>query len=94
MCYIRCYLRNKVIFNFTIMKNINVNELQNQISKIMRQVESGEVYQVSRYSKPVAYLVPQGGYEAAVSGQGCKACVEDLRKISQNSKFKSQNSNK
>lgn len=63
------------------MKNINVNELQNQISKIMREVETGEVYQVSRYSKPVAYLVPQGEYESAVSGQGCKACMTDLRKI-------------
>ena len=63
------------------MKNINVNELQNQISKIMREIEGGEVYQVSRYSKPVAYLVPQGEYEAVVSGSGCKTCMQDLRKI-------------
>lgn len=63
------------------MKSINVNELQNQISKIMREVEAGEIYQVSRYSTPVAYLVPQGEYEAAVSGSGCKSCMQDLRKI-------------
>ena len=63
------------------MKNINVNELQNKISQIMREVEAGEVYQVSRYSTPVAYLVPQGEYEAAVSGSGCKACMQDLREI-------------
>jgi len=63
------------------MKNINVNELQNQISKIMREVEAGEVYQVSRYSKPVAYLLPKEEFESAVSGSGCKKCVEDLRKI-------------
>ncbi len=63
------------------MKNINVNELQNRISQVMREVEVGEVYQVSRYSKPVAYLVPQTEYEAAVSGSGCKSCVADLRKI-------------
>jgi len=63
------------------MKNINVNELQNQISKIMREVESGEVYQVSRYSKPVAYLMPKKEFEATVSGSGCKACMADLRKI-------------
>jgi len=63
------------------MKNINVNELQNQISKIMREVEAGEVYQVSRYSKPVAYLLPKEEFKSAVSGSGCKKCVEDLRKI-------------
>lgn len=68
------------------MKNINVNELQNQISKIIREVESGEIYQVSRYSKPVAYLVPQGEYEAAVSGSGCKSCMQDLRKITKSIK--------
>jgi len=63
------------------MKNINVNQLQNQISKIMREVESGEVFEVSRYSKPVAYLVPQKEYESAVSGEGCKKCLTELREI-------------
>jgi len=63
------------------MKNINVNQLQNQISKIMREVESGEVFEVSRYSKPVAYLMPRDEFEAAVSGSGCKSCMADLRKI-------------
>lgn len=70
------------------MKNINVNELQNQISKIMREVEAGEVYQVSRYSKPVALLVPREQFEAAVSGSGCKACMADLRKITKDIKRK------
>jgi len=63
------------------MKNINVNELQNQISKIIREVEAGEVYQVSRYSKTVAFLVPEKEYKEAVSGEGCKKCVEELRRI-------------
>ena len=72
------------------MKNINVNELQNQISKIIHEVEAGEVYQVSRYSKPVAYLVPQSEYQLAVSGEGCKKCVADLRNIA--SKLKNENS--
>lgn len=63
------------------MKNINVNELQNKISQVMREVEAGEVFEVSRYSKPVAYLIPQTEYEAAISGEGCKACMADLRKI-------------
>lgn len=69
------------------MKNINVNELQNQISKIVREVEAGEIYQVSRYSKPVAFLVPKKDFEASVSGSGCRQCVTELRQLT-NSKFK------
>jgi len=63
------------------MKNINVNELQNTISQVMREVESGEVFEVSRYSKPVAYLVPQEEFENSISGVKCRKCLEDLRKI-------------
>ena len=62
------------------MKNINVNELQNKISQVMRDVEAGEIYEVSRYSKPVGYLIPKEKF-AAFSGDGCKKCIEDLRKI-------------
>ena len=63
------------------MKNINVNELQNKISKVMREVEDGQVYEVSRYSKPVAYLVPKKEFENSISGVRCQKCLEDLRKI-------------
>ena len=63
------------------MKDINVNKLQNQISQVIREVEAGEVFEVSRYSKPVAYLLPKEEFEATVSGSGCKACMEDLRKL-------------
>jgi prevent-host-death family protein len=63
------------------VKNVNVNELQNQISKIMREVEGGEVFEVSRYSKPIAYLVPKEEFENSISGVKCKKCLEDLRKI-------------
>ena len=72
------------------MKQINVNELQNKISQVMREVEAGEVYQVSRYSKPVAFLVPEKEYKDSASGEGCKKCVEDLRRMT-NSKFKAKN---
>jgi len=77
------------------MRNINVNELQNQISQVMREVESGEIFQVNRYSKPVAYLVPQNEFEMAISGEGCKKCMADLRSIavelkSQKSKVKTE----
>ena len=63
------------------MKNINVNELQNTISQVMREVESGQVFEVSRYSKPVAYLVPKEEFENSISGVKCRKCLEDLRKI-------------
>ena len=63
------------------MKSINVNELQNQISKIMREVEGGEIFEVSRYSKPVAYLMPRDKFEEVVSGSQCRKCMQDLRKI-------------
>lgn len=66
------------------MKNISTNELQNQLSKVIKEVESGEVYQVARYSKPVAYLISKEEFERLIGGQDCKKCVSDLRKIAKN----------
>lgn len=68
------------------MKNISTNQLQNKLSKVIREVENGEVYQVARYSKPVAYLISKKCYEELVSGHDCKACMEDLRKLTKNIK--------
>ena len=64
------------------MKNISTNKLQTDLSKVIKEVEGGEVYQVARYSKPVAYLVGKKEFEQLATGQNCKKCVEDLRKIS------------
>lgn len=63
------------------MKNITTNKLQNELSKVIREVEKGEVFQVSRYSDPVAYLVSKEEFEKLVTGNECKACMSDLRKI-------------
>ncbi len=63
------------------MKSISTNELQDQISKVIREVETGEVYQVNRYSKSVAYLVSKKEFEKLVTGSECKECMSDLRKI-------------
>lgn len=68
------------------MKNITTNKLQNELSKVIREVEGGEVYQVSRYSEPVAYLVGKECYEELIAGNDCKKCVSDLRKIANNMK--------
>lgn len=64
------------------MKSITINKLQTELSKVMREVEAGEAYEVMRYSKPIAYLVSKDSYEKLKSGENCKACVEDLRQIS------------
>jgi len=63
------------------MKKITTNELQNQLSKVIKEVETGEIYEVNRYSKSVAYLVSKDEFENLISGAGCKACLQDLRKI-------------
>lgn len=63
------------------MKNITTNKLQNELSRVIKEVERGEVYEVSRYSTPVAYLISKDEFENMVEGKGCKKCMEDLRKI-------------
>lgn len=69
-----------IVGNF-IMKKITINKLQNEISRAVKEVESGEIFEVLRYSKPVAYLVSEKEYLDLKSGQSCKKCVDDLRKI-------------
>lgn len=63
------------------MKEITTNKLQNDLSKVIREVENGEVFQITRYSKSVAYLVSKEEFEKLVAGTECKACMKDLRKI-------------
>lgn len=60
-------------------KNINIYNLQANISKIIKETEKGEVYEVSRYSKPVAVLISYKSY-LKLKGE-CKHCIEDLRKL-------------
>lgn len=63
------------------MKNITTNKLQSDLSKIIKEVECGEVYQVSRYSKPVVYVVSKNEFEKLVNGKECKKCVEEIKEI-------------
>lgn len=65
------------------MKQTTTKELQDQLSKILKEVESGEVYKINRYSKSVAYLVSKEEFENLLSGNECKACMQDMRKIAQ-----------
>lgn len=60
-------------------KTVNVNELQAGISKVLRDVEKGSVYEVMRYSEPIAVVL---SYKDYLKLQGnCRRCVEDLRKL-------------
>jgi prevent-host-death family protein len=63
------------------MKQITTNELQDKLSKIIKEVEAGEVYEVNRYSKSVAYLVSGKDFKKMIEGTECKECMQDLRKI-------------
>lgn len=65
-------------------KMVNVNELQAQVSGILHEVEKGEIYQVMRYSKPIAVVLSYDDY-LRLRGE-CKRCVEDLRKIASKAK--------
>lgn len=64
------------------MKSINVNELQDQASRLIKDIERGDKYQVNRYSKPVAIVLSVEEYESLVD-HNCKDCINDLRRIAQ-----------
>jgi prevent-host-death family protein len=60
-------------------KIINVNELQSQISSVLKDVQNGDVYEVMRYSEPVAVVL---GYKDYLNVRGeCHKCVQDLRRL-------------
>lgn len=67
-------------------KNINVNELQANISKVLQNTQEGEIYQIMRYSKPIAVVLSYNNF-LQLRGE-CKNCVEDLRKILKQAKSK------
>ena len=61
------------------MKTININQLQAQISRVMKDVEGGEVYEVMRYSRPVAIIRPKSGEKA--EGERCKECIAKIDEV-------------
>jgi len=65
------------------MKNINVNQLQSKASQVVKEAESGEVFRVMRYGKPMAAIIPYSDYESLK--ENCQKCVvglrEDLEKL-------------
>ena len=61
------------------MKTININELQAQISRVIRNVEAGETYEVMRYSRPVAVIVPKKEHKTGKTS--CDICQDKLDTI-------------
>lgn len=57
------------------MKTININQLQSQISRVMKDVEGGETYEVMRYSRPIAVVLPKG---KRTSESRCDECIAKL----------------
>lgn len=68
------------------MNNINVNELQAEISSVLKDVQNGNAYQVMRYSEPVAIVLSYDEY-LKLKGE-CKECIKDIRKIIRSQKEK------
>ena len=60
-------------------KTINVNELQSQISSILKDVQDETVYEVMRYSEPIAVVLSYKKY-LTLRGE-CKKCIEELKHI-------------
>lgn len=79
-------VQNKLVYKVRkvfnkYMKPITTNQLQDQLSKVIREVEAGEIYEVKRYSKSVAVLISKEEFEKLTSKVECKKCMEDLRNI-------------
>lgn len=63
------------------MKTININQLQSQVSRIMKDVEGGESYEVMRYSRPIAVIRPKK--EEKNSNLGCADCIRKIEELSE-----------
>lgn len=61
------------------MRTINVNQLQAQISRVLKDVEGGETYEVMRYSRPIAMILPKD--KQADESDKCDKCAAKLDKI-------------
>jgi len=62
------------------MKTININQLQAQISRVMKDIEGGEIYEVMRYSRPIAVIGPKNtAFNEKKSD--CEKCMEKMDQV-------------
>lgn len=59
--------------------SISIHQLQAEASRVIKRAEKGEVFEVMRYSKPVAVLLSVDEYHNL--HQECRGCVEHWREI-------------
>lgn len=62
------------------IKYININELQANISKIIKEIRSGFIYKIMRYSEPTAVILSYREYEKLLASlnelrAACRKCV-------------------
>lgn len=62
------------------MKTININQLQAQISRVMKDVEGGEAYEVMRYSRPIAIIRPKKPTEEPAKVR-CDECIAKIDEV-------------
>jgi prevent-host-death family protein len=48
--------------------SVTVSELKNKLLEVVRRVERGETFEVTKAGKPVAVLAPRGGSSRPVTG--------------------------
>ena len=58
-------------------KSVNINELQSNVSHIIKDVEAGNVYRVMRYSQPAAVIISYEEYEGLLGN--CRECIKEIR---------------
>jgi len=69
-------------------KTINVNELQSGVSQVLKDAQKGDVFEVMRYSEPVAVVLSYEKYRS-LKGE-CRQCVQKLTNIADSLKEKSE----
>lgn len=62
------------------MKTININQLQARISRVMKDVERGETYEVMRYSRPIAIIRPKD-FDENTGKFRCSECIEKIERV-------------
>ena len=70
---------NKVGVEIAV-RTININQLQAQISRIMKNVEEGESYEVMRYSRPIAIITPK---KEQIAAPGCEECIRKIDELAE-----------
>lgn len=61
------------------IKTINVNELQAQASQVIKETSEGTVFEVMKYSRPSAVIIPYSKYQELKGN--CRHCIEEIKEI-------------